>query len=64
MNDPVSQVYQEMIKYDFENTSANNVLDLRVKYSLPLNEGTFVYFPKEYGNLWLKNKLKPMHFLN
>ena len=27
-----------MIKYDFENNWANNVLDLRVKYSLPLND--------------------------
>ena len=26
-----------MIKYDFENNWANNVLDLWVKYSLPLN---------------------------
>ena len=37
-NDPVSQVYREMIKYEFENNWANNVLDLQVKYSLPLND--------------------------
>ena len=27
-----------MIKYEFENNWANNVLDLRVKYSLPLHD--------------------------
>ena len=37
-NDPVSQVYREMIKYDFENNWADIVLDLRVKYSLSLND--------------------------
>ena len=34
----LSQVYQEIIKYDFENNWANNVLDLRVKYNLPLDD--------------------------
>ena len=37
-NDPVSQVYREMIKYEFEDNWARNVLDLRVRYSLPLND--------------------------
>ena len=37
-NDPVSQVYREMIKYEFENNWARNVLDLRVRYNLPLND--------------------------
>ena len=50
-NDPVSQVYREMIKYEFENNWARNVLDLQVRYSLPLNDEKFIYFPKEYGNL-------------
>ena len=32
-NDPVSQAYQDMIKYGFGNNLLNNVLDLQVKYS-------------------------------
>ena len=45
-NDPVSQVYREMIKYDFESNWANNVLNLRVKYSLLL---TFQRSMEIYG---------------
>ena len=37
-NDPVSQVCREMIRYEFENNWARNVLDLRVRYNLPLND--------------------------
>ena len=34
-NDPVFQLYQEMLKYSSENNWANNILDLRRKYNLP-----------------------------
>ena len=57
--DPVPQVHQEMIKYDSVNNWANNVLDLWIKYSLPLNDEN-----KCVCKSMVKNKLKPMHFLH
>ena len=60
-NASVSRVYQEMIKYGFENNWAYNVLDLRVKYSLPLNDEDFGSLPK--GVMVKKKQVKPMHFL-
>ena len=35
-NDPVFQLYKEMLKYSSENNWANNILDLGRKYNLPL----------------------------
>ena len=37
-NDPVYQLYQEMLKYSSEENWANNILDLRRKYNLPLKD--------------------------
>ena len=37
-NDPVFQLYQEMPKYSSENNWANNILDLRRKYNLLLQD--------------------------
>ena len=37
-NDPVYQLYQEMLKYGSEKNWANNILDLRRKYNLPLKD--------------------------
>ena len=37
-NDPVYQLYQEMLKYSSEKNLANNILDLRRKYNLPLED--------------------------
>ena len=37
-NDPVYQLYQEMLKYSSEKHWANNILDLRRKYNLPLKD--------------------------
>ena len=37
-NDPVYQLYQEMLKYSSEKNWANNILDLRRKYNLRLKD--------------------------
>ena len=37
-NDPVYQLYQGMLKYSSEKNWANNILDLRRKYNLPLKD--------------------------
>ena len=57
-NDPVSQVYREMIKYDFESNWANNVLDLRVKYSLPLNDENICLLSKGVWKSIVKKQVK------
>ena len=51
-------------KYEFENNWANNVLDLRVKYSLPVNDENVRLLSKGVWKSMVKNKLKLMHFLN
>ena len=38
-------------------------LDLRVKYSLPLNDENVRLLSKGVWKSMVKNKLKPMHFL-
>ena len=37
-NDPVYQLYQERLKHSSEENWANNILDLRRKYNLPLKD--------------------------
>ena len=37
-NDPVYQLYQDMLKYSSEKNWANNILDLRRKDNLPLKD--------------------------
>ena len=37
-HDPVKMVYDEILKYQAERNWANNVHDLRGKYSLPLSD--------------------------
>ena len=61
-NDPVSQVYREMIKYDFESNWTNNVLDLRVKYSLPLNDENIRLLSKEVWKSMVKKQVKSYAF--
>ena len=61
-NDPVSQVYREMIRYDFENNWANNVLDLRVRYSLPLNYENVRLLSKGVWKSMVKEQVKSYSF--
>ena len=57
-NDPVSQVYREMIKYEFENNWARNVLDLQVRYSLPLNDENVHLLSKGVWKSMVKKQVK------
>ena len=61
-NDPVSQAYREMIKYKFENNWASNVLDLRVKYSLPPNDENVRLLSKGVWKSMVKNQVKTQTF--
>ena len=61
-NDPVSQVYREMIKYEFENNWASNVLDLRVKYSLPLNDENVHLLSKRIWKSMVKKQVNTYAF--
>ena len=45
-NDPVYQLYQEMLKYSSENNWANNILDLCRKHNLPLKDENISNMPK------------------
>ena len=61
-NDPVSLVYREMIKYEFENNWARNVLDLRVKYSLPLTDENVHLLSKGVWKSMVKKQVKTYAF--
>ena len=61
-NDPVSQVYREMIKYEFEDNWARNVLDLRVRYSLPLNDENVRLLSKGVWKSMVKKQVKTYAF--
>ena len=51
-----------MIKYEFENNWANNVLDLRVKYSLPLNDEGIRLLSKGVWKSMVKKQVKTYAF--
>ena len=61
-NNPVSQVYPEMIKYEFENNWARNFLNLRVKYSLPLNDENVGLLSKGVWKSMVKKQVKTYAF--
>ena len=60
-NDSVPQVYREMIKFNFENW-ANNVLDLRVKYSPPQRDETIRLLSKGAWKSMVKKQVKTYAF--
>ena len=61
-NDPVFEVYREMIKYDFENSWANNVFYLRVKYRVPLNYENIHLLSKGVWKSMVKKQVKTHAF--
>ena len=57
-NDPVFQLYQEILKHSSENNWANNVLDLRRKYNLPLEDENISNMPKPVWKSIVKRKIQ------
>ena len=51
-----------MIKYEFENNWARNVLDLRVRYSLPLNDENVHLLSKGVWKSMVKKQVKTYAF--
>ena len=62
-DDPVLLAYKEMLKFDSEDNWANNLLDLRKLYNLPLNDGNIKKMKTEDWKLLVKNTLKRDAFL-
>ena len=57
-NDPVYQLYQEMLKYSSEKNWANNILDLRRKYNLPLKDENISNMSKPVWKSIVKRKIQ------
>ena len=51
-----------MIKYEFEDNWARNVLDLRVRYSFPLNDENVRLLSKGVWKSMVKNQVKTYAF--
>ena len=57
-NDPVYQLYQRMLKYSSEKNWANNILDLRRKYSLPLKDENINNMSKQVWKSIVKRQIQ------
>ena len=62
-DDPVLLAYKKMLKFDSEDNWANNLLDLRKLYSLPLNDENVKKMKTEDWKLLVKSTLKRYAFL-
>ena len=51
-----------MIKYEFEDNWARNILDLRVRYSLPLNDKNVHLLSKGVWKSMVKKQMKTYAF--
>ena len=57
-NDPVFQLYQEMLKYSSENNWANNILGLSRKYNLPLQDENISNMSKPVWKSIIKRQIQ------
>ena len=56
--DPVWLAYREMLKYEFEPNWANDILGLREKYSLPLNDLNIQNLSKPQWKTMVKSQVR------
>ena len=63
-DDPVKMIYHEMLNYRAERNWANNVHELRSKYSLPLIDENVCNITYDTWKRMVKDRIKRVAFLS